>query len=148
MTSLAPTAKGDAVLVSTLDSTLRLMDRSDGRMLRSYAAPGEFRNGEYRTRSALGGDDGYALSGSEDGYVYAWDVLSGEKVARVRHCEDEGVRTSKKVVSAVACRKGGSWASAGGDGKFADLHVGFWCLTWIFLTDGFGVGSIVVWGEP
>ena len=51
------------------------------------------------------------ISGSEDGQVYAWDLLEGTVLAKL-HAHDG------KVASAVACngaRK--EWASAGVDGE-------------------------------
>jgi len=65
-------------------------------------------------------NDGVVLSGSENGRVYAWDVLSGKVVQRLDHYgagDLAGMRSSRKVVSAVAARKkGDQWASASGDG--------------------------------
>ncbi|KAI9667060.1 MAG: hypothetical protein M1831_001237 [Alyxoria varia] len=110
---------GHSCLVSTLDSKLRLMDKSNGKLLQSYEDP-SFTNDKYRIRSSPGGRDTFIVSGSEDGYVYAWDVVSGERIKRVRHHTDQvssKVRGKSSVVSAVTCkRKGEEWASAGGDG--------------------------------
>lgn len=117
ITSLTPSRDANSVLISTLDSTIRLLDRSNGKLLKSLKDEGSYQNKEYRVRSTLYGNDAYVLSGSEDGYVYAWDVVTGRRLSRVRHCgESEGARGRGRVVSAVASRKGG-WASAGGDGK-------------------------------
>jgi len=107
------------VLVSSLDSTLRLMDRADGRMLQCYRDAG-YTNTTYRIRSTMVQNDGFVLSGSEDGSIFAWDTMSGKMVQRLWHGEDEGRqhgRGSRKVVSALASRKRkDEWASAGGDG--------------------------------
>ena len=101
------------------------MDTTSGKLLKSYTDP-SFEVSTYRVRSALTAKDAFAVSGSEDGYVYAWDVLGGERVARVQHEEGDlsiaPTRASRKVVSAVACkRKGGEWASAGGEGKSGEI---------------------------
>lgn len=120
VTSLTATVQGDSMLVSTTDSVLRLMDRADGKCLRSYEDKGGFVNSTYRIRSTLMASDRIVLSGSEDGRVYAWDVLGGQVVQRLDHYKAEdlaGMRSSRKVVSAVAARrKGDQWASASGDG--------------------------------
>ncbi|MCJ1394881.1 hypothetical protein MMC18_007761 [Xylographa bjoerkii] len=109
VTSVCPTGDGAAVLVSTLDSTLRLMDRANGQLLQAYRAHS---NTEYRVRSCLGLNDAVVVSGSEDGYLYAWDLLEGKVVEKMRAHEG-------KVASAVAWNgKGREWASAGGDGEF------------------------------
>ena len=106
------------ILVSTLDSNLRLLDKANGKLLQSFS-DAEFANSTYRLRSTLSSHDTVAVSGSEDGGIFAWDVLSGELVGRVQHNAETAVtgRESKKVVSAVAWKKrANEWASAGADG--------------------------------
>ncbi|KAK4539702.1 hypothetical protein LTR36_010413 [Oleoguttula mirabilis] len=129
VTSVVPTRAGDSYLVSTLDSSLRLMDRPSGKCLQTFRHD-EFGNETYRVRSTLGMADSVAISGGEDGSVFVWDVLSGKLLHRLWHKEDGdqggGGRNSKKdVVSAVAwnqLRK--QWASAGGDGEVVVWGVG------------------------
>ena len=96
----------------------------------------KYTNTTYRLRSTLAFGDSTVLSGSEDGSIYAWDLLEGT-VRHVLQHEPEvlasssdantdpkrtpaaGQRGSRKVVSAVAvCPERGrkEWASAGGDG--------------------------------
>lgn len=102
------TTDGNAVLVSMLDSTIRLMDKSNGKMLQHYKG---HTNSDFRIRSCLGFGDAAIFSGSEDGKVYIWDVLEGKVLERL--AAHEG-----KVASAVACnsvRK--EFASAGIDGE-------------------------------
>ncbi|MCJ1295051.1 hypothetical protein MMC34_006612 [Xylographa carneopallida] len=108
VTSVSLTADGAAMLVSTLDSTLRLMDRTNGQLLQAYRGHA---NTEYRVRSCLGLNDAVVVSGSEDGCLYAWDVLEGKVVEQLRAHEG-------KVASAVAWNgRAREWASAGGDGE-------------------------------
>ena len=99
---------------------MRLLDMADGKLLKTYKDPG-FQVSAYRIRSALAAKDAVAISGSEDGYVYVWDVVSGDCEKRIQHhqAEESSVsRQGRRVVSSVACKwKGGAWASAGGDGK-------------------------------
>ncbi|CAO1605928.1 hypothetical protein XANCAGTX0491_009431 [Xanthoria calcicola] len=108
ITSVQQTDDGNAVLVSTLDSFIRLMDKSNGQILQSYKG---HINTEYRIRSCLGLADSIVISGSEEGKIYVWDLLEG-KLAETLTAHDG------KVASAVSCcspRK--EWASAGNDGK-------------------------------
>ena len=98
----------NAILVSTLDSTIRLIDKGNGQLLQTYSG---HTNEEYRIRSGLGLADAVVVSGSEDGHLYAWDLLKGEVI-------EEIAAHSGKVASAVAwngTKK--EWASAGTDGK-------------------------------
>lgn len=113
ITSVQQTRDGNAVLVSTLDSTVRLMDKSNGQLLQKYRG---HTNKDYRIRSCLGMADSAVMSGSEDGKLYAWDLLEGKVIEKL---EAHG----GKVASAVACngvRK--EWASAGVDGKCLRLY--------------------------
>ncbi|KAL8699125.1 MAG: hypothetical protein Q9224_001553, partial [Gallowayella concinna] len=107
ITSVQQTRDGNAVLVSTLDSTIRLMDKSNGQMLQSYKS---HTNTEYRIRSCLGLGDSVVMCGSEDGKLYVWDFLEGKVLETLS-------AHGKKVASAVSCcspRK--EWVSAGTDG--------------------------------
>ncbi|KAL8755710.1 MAG: hypothetical protein Q9199_003453 [Rusavskia elegans] len=108
ITSVQQTNDGNAVLVSTLDSVIRLMDKSNGQMLQSYKG---HTNTNYRIRSCLGLADSIVISGSEGGMIYVWDFLEGKLVETLTAHDG-------KVASAVSCcspRK--EWASAGTDGK-------------------------------
>ncbi|KAL1970759.1 hypothetical protein VTN77DRAFT_2593 [Rasamsonia byssochlamydoides] len=134
VTSVRCSADGNAVLVSSLDGRIRMLDRTDGRLLKAFGGeeqvgkgPGGFeakyRNKALRIRSVFAKADAVVFSGSEaadvDGRgkssvqaaVFAWDVLSGEIIATVP--AGQGV----KVVSCVAWNeKGGCWAGACADG--------------------------------
>lgn len=71
----------NCVLVSTLDSRLRLFDKKEGELLN------EFRghvNEQYRTQSCFSNDDSLVISGSEDHHVYVWDLLEAELRATLK----------------------------------------------------------------
>lgn len=108
ITSVQQSRDGNAVLVSTLDSTIRLMDKGNGQLLQRYKG---HTNTDLRIRSCLGLADAVVISGSEDGQLFAWDLLDGTVIGRLHAHQG-------KVASAVACngaRK--EWASAGADGE-------------------------------
>ena len=108
VTSVQQTSDGNAVLVSTLDSVIRLMDKSNGQLLQTYKGHS---NTDYRIRSCLGFRDTAVISGSEDGKIYAWNLLEG-KVLETLSAHDG------KIASAVTCNSAcKQWASAGVDGK-------------------------------
>lgn len=84
------------------------MDKCNGQVLQSYSG---HHNQDYRIRSCLGLADSVVISGSEDGHIFAWDLLEGIVIHKLDAHEG-------KVASAVACngaRK--EWASAGVDGE-------------------------------
>ena len=112
ITSIHPTSDSNAVLISTLDSTLRLMDRANGQLLRKYTG---HMNKDYRIRSVTAFGDSVVLSGSEDGKLYAWDVLEGKVTAET---EAHGGKVASAVTSATGRRE---WASGGADGKTCAL---------------------------
>ncbi|KAI2782058.1 WD40 repeat-like protein [Daldinia loculata] len=91
VTSLCLTKDGKAVLVGSLDSKLRLMDRESGGCLKTYSDP-EWKNEDLRVQSILGGKEQFVLAGDEmtgapgrhgEGRMWVWDVLTGELKAKV-----------------------------------------------------------------
>lgn len=89
------------------------MDKANGRLLQSFNG---HINTNYRIRSTLAFADSTVISGSEDGRIYAWDVLSGDVLERL---DADAAAHEGKVVSAVANSSAKrEWASAGIDGEF------------------------------
>ncbi|KAI1131897.1 WD40-repeat-containing domain protein [Nemania abortiva] len=114
VTSLCLTRDGKAVLVSGLDSKLRLMDRETGGCLKTYADPG-WKNESLRVQSILGGKEQYVLTGDEmtgapgsdaEGRIWAWDVVTGELKATVRVPWGPAGLEPKKVVGKDGKEKG------------------------------------------
>ena len=118
VTSVDVGMSGDTVLVGALDSKIRLMDRKDGTCLKTYEHA-DFKNEEYRIRSALGMGDGVVISGSENGEIFVWDLLGGDVIHRLKHKEKRMSEATKEdVVSEVVyCPSRKEWASAGSDGN-------------------------------
>ncbi|KAJ5562962.1 hypothetical protein N7461_001723 [Penicillium sp. DV-2018c] len=129
VTSVRCSADGNALLVSTLDGYIRMLDRMDGKLLNAYGGEKEkpaammppakqkhvYRNSELRVRSVFAMKDAVVLSGSEGGdggaAAFAWDVLEGEVVAAVP------VGEAVRALSCVAWNEGGNnWAAGGSDG--------------------------------
>ncbi|KAJ5165493.1 uncharacterized protein N7500_007323 [Penicillium coprophilum] len=97
VTSVRCSSDGNALLASTLDGYIRMLDRMDGKLL-----------------NAFGGEDG-SEEGGTDGTAgaaaFAWDVLKGEVIAAVP------VGEKVKAVSCVAWNEGvGDWAAGCSDG--------------------------------
>lgn len=113
ITSLTLTTDTAGLLLSTLDSHIRLFDKTTGACLQTYT--GAHTNKDYRVRSCVGGPgDAWVLTGSEDGRVVAYDLMDAREVAVLK-----GLHAGK-VVSAVAFHpKGRQWVSAGVDGEWS-----------------------------
>jgi mitogen-activated protein kinase organizer 1 len=132
VTSVRCSGDGNAVLVSTLDGYIRMLDRRDGKLLNAFggkARPGmtiskhEYRNKELRVRSVFAQGDAVVLAGSEAGEegaaAFAWDVIKGEVISAVP------VGALVKAVSCVAWNeKEGNWAAGCSDGM---------CMLWFCL---------------
>ncbi|ROW08897.1 hypothetical protein VMCG_02865 [Cytospora schulzeri] len=147
--SLCLTGDGRAVLVGSLDSRVRLMDRESGSCLRAYGGGGGaaddedsmgWANTDLRVQSVLGGKERYVVAGdemtgtaaaaadgghvaSEGGRLWAWDLMTGKLAARVRvPWGPPGTERLKKVV--------------GRDGKEKERKYVVSCLAW--RESGFG----------
>ncbi|KAF2094393.1 WD40 repeat-like protein [Rhizodiscina lignyota] len=115
VTSVMPTMDNRAYIVTTTDSTIRMMSKKSGEMIQSFTAPG-YINNSFRIRSTFGMEDMIVLGGSEAGEVFVWDVATGEERHRLSPFKDD-VYKAKKVVSAVAfCPVRPEWVSGGSDG--------------------------------
>lgn len=112
VTSVKSTEDGAAVLVSALDGKVRLMDKRNGKMLQGFSG---HVNTELRVRSCFAEREEYVVSGSEDGIVWCWDLVSGECKAKLSgHGEGKG----GKAVSCVDTkRSGGQMVTGGVDGE-------------------------------
>ncbi|KAM7217448.1 WD domain containing protein [Rhypophila decipiens] len=96
VTSLCLARDGESLLVGSLESKLRLMDRRDGTCLRAFADEG-WRNEEFRVQSCFGGGERFVVAGGEEeesllesddevsssGKVWAWDLVTGQLVAKI-----------------------------------------------------------------
>lgn len=131
VTSLCLTQDGKAVLVGSLDSRLRLMDRESGACLRTYAGDNEsraWRNAEFRVQSLLGGEERFVVAGdemtgdntaaaAEGGSLWAWDLMTGTLTARLSvPWGPPGTERLKRVV--------------GRNGKEKERRYAVSCLAW------------------
>ncbi|CCG84942.1 protein of unknown function [Taphrina deformans PYCC 5710] len=106
--SLQPANDGQTVLVSTLDSKVRLFDNANGGLLQEFSG---HRCRDYRIPAVFSDTEAFIMSGSEDGRVVMWNVVSGKKVHDLSAHDG-------KVVSGLAMHpKGGQVISCGGDGN-------------------------------
>ncbi|ETO21466.1 hypothetical protein RFI_15739, partial [Reticulomyxa filosa] len=83
------------VLLSCLDDKIRLVDNSTGVVLNQYKGHS---NKEYKVVSIFGLDESYIISGSEDGKIYFWDLLSANVI---RQLESKSASSLSKNVGIV-----------------------------------------------
>jgi mitogen-activated protein kinase organizer 1 len=100
---------GRAMLVVSLDATVRLLDRDSGGLLMSYKG---HTNKELRIRAAFAQAEEFVVAGSEDGAVCVWDLLTGKVVDRL------GAHAGKAVTCVEFCPQQGKrqMVTAGADG--------------------------------
>jgi mitogen-activated protein kinase organizer 1 len=72
VTSVKLSNDTNCVLLSCLDSHLRLLDKSNGDILNDYSG---HKNEVYALRSCFSYDDAYVISGSENNQILFWDLV-------------------------------------------------------------------------
>ncbi|KAG8934135.1 hypothetical protein FRC02_010512 [Tulasnella sp. 418] len=75
VTHILPTKDSLSLLITTLNSTLRLFDRANGTLLNSYRG---HKNESYRTSACFGYGEATVLCGDEDGRIWGWNLLEGD----------------------------------------------------------------------
>jgi len=78
------------LLVSCLDSSIRLIDKDTGELLQEYTG---HKNTNYRIDCCLDHTDNYVISGSEDGTVYMWSLVEGQMICRLEHIGNKVVHS-------------------------------------------------------
>lgn len=81
-TSVTFTKDGQCILASCLNNTVKLLDKDTGEQLSEYEG---HKNETYRVESCLTSSDAEVLSGSEDGFVYIWDLVEGSIKEKLKH---------------------------------------------------------------
>lgn len=81
VTCVTLSGDGNCLLASSLDSTLRLIDKETGDLLSKYTG---HINHSFMLDSIFDVTDAYVISGSEDGRVCFWDLVEEELVAAVK----------------------------------------------------------------
>ncbi|KAH9325928.1 hypothetical protein KI387_006106, partial [Taxus chinensis] len=71
----------NCILVGCLDSTIRLLDRSTGELLQEYK--GHLCK-SYKMDCCLTNTDAHIVGGSEDGYIFFWDLVAASVISSFR----------------------------------------------------------------
>ncbi|XP_046578150.1 WD repeat domain-containing protein 83-like [Haliotis rubra] len=90
VTSVTFTRDGQCTLASTLDNKLRLLDKDSGELLNEYEG---HKNKEYKIDSCLNWKDTHIVSGSEDGFVYIWDLIDAKLLQKLDHSTTRAVHS-------------------------------------------------------
>lgn len=77
VTSVSLTKDSQTILVTTLNSEVHLMDRTDGSELQRYAG---HKNTSYRIHNSFGYGEATVLGGDEEGKLWQWDLADGKHV--------------------------------------------------------------------
>ena len=83
ITSICFSKDTKCICMSTLDSTVRLIEKSSGKIINEYRG---HQNKAIRMNSSFNCTDSKIVSGSEDGVVVIWDLVesSAEKSTRLK----------------------------------------------------------------
>lgn len=72
--------------VSCLDNKIKLVDKNAGEILKEYSG---HRSNTYTVGCAYTFDDSHIISGSEDNYIYIYDILKENYVKKLKnHCRN------------------------------------------------------------
>lgn len=99
------------MLVTALDSTLHLMDRSDGSELQRYSG---HQNTSYRIHSTIGHGEATVMTGDEEGRLWRWDLADGKSVLLKDKIHDKSVLWVEQNPDPA---RGDNFVTAGGDGQ-------------------------------
>jgi mitogen-activated protein kinase organizer 1 len=81
MTHVAASHDGQCVVVNSMDSTIKLLDRQNGKLLNEYKG---HTHSEYTVRCCFSHDDAFVCTGSEDHCAYVYDLVRGDVVDVLR----------------------------------------------------------------
>lgn len=109
VTSVTLSADAKTMLVTTLDSTIRLMDKDDGSLLNTYKG---HLNKDYRIKSCFTFGEASVLAGDETGRLFEWKLDGDDTVWTNEHV------SPGKTLLWTAChpKRAGCIATAGADG--------------------------------
>lgn len=90
MTCSTLTKDDQCILVSSLDSRLLFFDKVSGELLSEYKG---HVNKDYKIEHCMNQGCSEILSGSEDGFVYSWNVVSSEVEFKLKHGTEKAVHS-------------------------------------------------------
>ncbi|GAA5859512.1 hypothetical protein JCM8547_006857 [Rhodosporidiobolus lusitaniae] len=88
VTCLTPLSSASLLLVSTLDSTHRILDLAHGTVIQTFTG---HKNTSYRSQSCIGKGEATVISGDEEGMVRGWDLETGSPVGKPFKAHEKAV---------------------------------------------------------
>lgn len=90
MTCAHISSDNQCTLVSTLASRLFLFDKQSGQLLNEFTG---HRNYQYNVESCLSNKCDLVYSGSEDGFLYVWDLVDAVVKQKLMHATERAVHS-------------------------------------------------------
>lgn len=84
------TNDSQCIVVSCSDETVKLMDKNSGELLSEYTG---HKTKEYFVESCINHKDSHILSGSADGNIYCWEMVSGQVSNLLPHVPGQTVHS-------------------------------------------------------
>jgi len=78
--SIVPTKDRQTLLVTTLDSKVRLLDRKTGHVLNTFQG---HKNTQYRIRACFDVTEAAVLCGDEEGQLWSWDLVEATTIGPI-----------------------------------------------------------------
>ena len=90
MTCAHISSDNQCTLVSALGNRLMLFDKQSGQLLNEFTG---HRNIQYNVESCLSNRCDLVYSGSEDGFIYVWDLVDATVKQKLMHATERAVHS-------------------------------------------------------
>ena len=115
LTNITWSQDGECLLVTCLDNTRKLFDKSNGSLLNTYlGAPST----QYSLETVFDHSDAYVIGGDEDGAIHVWDLVTAKEVYTYHPPPlTESKPTSQALTTLAIHPTKNHLAAAGADGQ-------------------------------
>lgn len=76
------TKDSQCTLAGLQGAPIRLIDNDTGKQLNEFSG---HRTVDYKLECCTNSKDNYIFSGSEDSFVYVWDLVTGKVISKLKH---------------------------------------------------------------
>lgn len=88
VTSISISSDQNTYIASCLDNTVRLCEISSGKILKEYSG---HKHSEFKGEAVFQADCNHIISGSEDGSIVRWNIVSGQVVSRIENAHFKAI---------------------------------------------------------